>query len=91
LWDNGAPGGESPQDIGLRADLVVRKLRDVDGDVLLFSHGHFLRVLAARWIDLVPAAGRNLYIGTAGLGVLGFDRGDPVIRSWNLSSEGGPA
>ena len=90
LWDNGAPGGESPQDVGLRADRVVRKIRDVDGDVLLFSHGHFLRVLAVRWIELAPAAGRNLYIGTAGLGVLGFDRGDPVIRSWNLSAEGGP-
>ncbi|HXA43629.1 MAG TPA: histidine phosphatase family protein [Candidatus Solibacter sp.] len=90
LWDDGAPGGESPQDVGLRADRVVRKLRDVDGDVLLFSHGHFLRVLAVRWIDLAPGAGRNLYIGTAGLGVLGFDRGDPVIRSWNISADGGP-
>ncbi len=88
LWDDGAPGGESPQDVGSRADRVVLKVRAIDGDVLLFSHGHFLRVLAARWIDLVPAAGRKLYIGTAGLGILGFERADPVIRSWNLSAGG---
>lgn len=90
LWDDGAPGGESPGEVGSRADRVVLRVRAIDGDVLLFSHGHFLRVLAARWIDLAPGAGRNLYIGTAGLGVLGFERADPVIRSWNISIEGGP-
>jgi probable phosphoglycerate mutase len=91
LWQTGGPGGETPDHVAARADRIIARLRQVPGDVLLFSHGHFLRVLAVRWLELAPAAGRYLYLGTAGLGVLGDERENPVIGAWNLSADGGPA
>jgi broad specificity phosphatase PhoE len=85
LFRDGCPGGESPQAIGARADRVVGRARAVGGDVLIFSSGHFLRVFAARWLGLEPAAGRNLLLGTASLSALGYEHGEaePVIRLWN--------
>ena len=85
LFRDGAPGGESPEQIGARADRVIRRVRAVDGDTLLFSSGHFLRVFAARWLGLPPGAGKYLFLGTATLSVLGYehDRSDPVIRLWD--------
>jgi probable phosphoglycerate mutase len=85
LFRDGAPGGESPEQIGARADRVIRRVRAVDGNTLLFSSGHFLRVFAARWLGLAPGAGRHLFLGTASLSVLGYehDHSDPVIRLWN--------
>ncbi|MGD8568505.1 MAG: histidine phosphatase family protein [Gammaproteobacteria bacterium] len=90
-WDvfrDGCPGGESVQQISSRANRVVARLRDTEGDVLLFSHGHFLRVFAARWLDLDPDAGRYFYLSTAALSIVGFEHGrhDPVIRLWNDNS-----
>ena len=74
-----------PAEIGARADRVVSRVRAVQGDVLLFSSAHFLRVLAARWLGLEPAGGRYLLLGTAGLCVLGYEHNlaEPAIRLWN--------
>jgi broad specificity phosphatase PhoE len=85
LFRDGCPGGESPDQIGRRADRVVSRLRAVPGDVLLFSSGHFLRVLTARWLGLEPADARYWVLGTASLSALGYERNltEPVIRLWN--------
>ncbi len=86
LFRDGCPGGESPDQIGARADRVVSRLRAIQGDVLLFSSGHFLRVLAARWLGLEPAGGRYFLLSTASLGMLAYEHSspsEPVIRLWN--------
>jgi probable phosphoglycerate mutase len=85
LFRDGCPGGESPDQIGARADRVVRRARAIAGDVLLFSSGHFLRVFAARWLGLEPGAGRYFFLGTASLSAVGYehDPSDPVIRLWD--------
>ena len=86
LFRDGCPGGESPDQIGARADRVVSRLRAIRGDVLLFSSGHFLRVLAARWLGLEPGAGRYFLLSTASLGMLAYEHNnltEPVIRLWN--------
>ena len=85
LFRDGCPGGESPGEVGARADEVVRRLRAVKGDVLIFSSGHFLRVLAARWLGIEPAAGRFLALNTASLSALGYEQNlsHPAIRFWN--------
>jgi broad specificity phosphatase PhoE len=85
LFRDGAPEGESPEQIGARADRVIGRVRAVDGNTLLFSSGHFLRVFAARWLGLPPGAGRYFFLGTASLSALGYehDHSDPVIRLWN--------
>jgi probable phosphoglycerate mutase len=85
LFRDGCPGGESPQQVGERADRVVRRLRSVQGDVLLFSSGHFLRVLAARWLGLEPSGGRFFLLSTASLSALGYEHNisQPVIRLWD--------
>jgi len=92
LFRDGCPGGESPQQVGARADRVVNRVRAVEGDVLLFSSGHILRVLAARWLGLEPGAGRYFLLGTAGLSQLGYEhnRAQPVIRLWNDTGHAGP-
>lgn len=83
VWRDGCPGGESAADVGVRADRVVTLVRDVDGDVAVFAHGHFLRVLGARWCGLEPAAGAVLALDTATISRLGWEREQPVIRTWN--------
>jgi broad specificity phosphatase PhoE len=85
LFRDGCPGGESPEQVGARANRVVCRLRAIPGDVLLFSSGHFLRVLAARWLGLEPAAGRYFLLSTASLSALGYehDASQPVIRLWD--------
>jgi broad specificity phosphatase PhoE len=88
LFRDGCPGGETPVQIGARADRVLARSRAVKGDVLVFSSGHFLRVLAARWLGLEPAGGRFFTLSTASLSVLGFENNlsQPVIRLWNDTS-----
>ena len=85
LFRDGCPGGESPDQVGARADCVLSRVRAVRADVLLFSSGHFLRVLAARWLGLEPSAGRYLLLSTASLSALGYEHNlsQPVIRLWN--------
>jgi broad specificity phosphatase PhoE len=85
LFRDGCPGGESPLEIAARADRVVKRVRAVAANVLLFSSGHFLRVLATRWIGIEPVNGRSLVLSTASLSVLGYENSlsQPAIRLWN--------
>ena len=85
LFRDGCPGGESLTAVSARADRVIGRLRAVPGDVLLFSSGHFLRVLAARWLGVGAGLGRHLFLGTAALSVLGYEHNtsEPVVRLWN--------
>jgi broad specificity phosphatase PhoE len=85
LFRDGCPGGESPQQVSARADRVVQRVRAFQGNVLLFSSGHFLRVLASRWLGIEPAAGRFFLLSTASLSQLSYehDLSEPVIRLWN--------
>jgi broad specificity phosphatase PhoE len=83
VWRDGCPGGESAADVGARADRVVAKLRNIEGDVAVFAHGHFLRVLGARWCGLAPKAGAVLALDTATLCRLGWEREQSVVRMWN--------
>jgi probable phosphoglycerate mutase len=84
LWRDGVPNGESVEEVGARADRVIAEMRSAEGDVALFAHGHVLRVLTARWLDLPPDRGRSLALDTATLSVLGFERETPAILRWNL-------
>jgi broad specificity phosphatase PhoE len=79
----GCPGGESPEQIGARVDRVIARARAAEGDVVLFAHGHVLRVLAARWIGLPASAGQHFLLDTGTLCVLGFYREIPAVRVWN--------
>jgi broad specificity phosphatase PhoE len=85
LFRDGCPGGESPHQVGARADRIVGRVRAIQDDVLVFSSGHFLRVLAARWLGLEAAAGRHFLLGTASLSALGYEHDvqEPVIRLWD--------
>lgn len=86
LFRDGCPGGESPQQVEERADRVVQRIRAVLGNVLLFSSGHFIRVLAARWLELGPgSAGKYFLLSTASLSTLSYEHNlsHPVIRLWN--------
>ena len=85
LFRDGCPGGESPDEVGARADRVMARVRALKDNVLIFSSGHFLRVLAARWLGLDAAGGRYLMLSTASLSALGYEHNlaEPVIRLWN--------
>lgn len=83
LWLDGAPGGETAMDVGLRADGLIKEARDQEGDVALFAHGHVLRVLAARWLGLPPGDGRLFALFPASVSTLGYERENPVIVDWN--------
>ena len=85
LFRDGCPGGESPEQVGARADAMLDRVRPLGANVLLFSSGHFLRVFAARWLSLGEAAGRFLLLSTASLSTLGYENNlsAPVIRLWN--------
>ena len=89
LWRDGCPGGESPEDVGARADRLLADLGSADGDVAIFGHGHMLRVLTARWVELAPAEGARFVLGTATLSVLGWEHDWRAIRTWN--ARGGSA
>jgi probable phosphoglycerate mutase len=85
IWSGPWPAGETARQVGARADRVIRRCLDpaVAGDTLIFAHGHLLRVLAARWLGLPARQGALFALGTATLGVLGWDRENRVIETWN--------
>lgn len=86
LFRDGCPGGESPQQVSVRADRIVRRVRDVSGNVLIFTSGHFMRVLATRWLGLEPTVTCKFFmLSTASLSALGYEHEmtRPVIRLWN--------
>jgi probable phosphoglycerate mutase len=86
LWTSGVPGGETQQQVGARADRVLARAAAAltDGPVVLVGHGHFSRVLGARWIGLPVSGGARLLLGTAAPSVLGMQYGTPAIVRWNL-------
>ena len=83
IWGDGPRGGETIDDVAARADRVIARVRDSSGDVLLFAHGHLLRILAARWLELPPVDGRLFALSTATVSVLGWEREQPVLLRWN--------
>jgi broad specificity phosphatase PhoE len=83
IWRYGAAGGESPAELAARVDRVLAEILATDGDVLVFAHGHVLRVLCARWLGLGPQDGRLFALDPATLSALGFEREQRVIRQWN--------
>ncbi|MGH7172664.1 MAG: histidine phosphatase family protein [Gemmataceae bacterium] len=85
LFRDGCPGGESPEAVAARADRVVARLREIASDVIVFSHGHFLRVLGARWLGKPVLSARFLLLTTASLSILGYEHNadEPVLRLWN--------
>ena len=83
IFRDGCPDGESPEQVGVRVDRVIARARAVDGDVALFSHGHVLRVLVARWIGSLAGAGQHFLLDTGTLCVLSYYRDVPAVRIWN--------
>ena len=86
LWRDGSPGGETIAQAAERVDRVIAGLRELDGDAALFAHGHILRVLAARWLELPGEEGGRFALSTATLSVLGWEREMPVVWLWNDGS-----
>lgn len=83
LWRDGCPGGETADAVGARADRIVAEVRGTDGDVIVFGHGHMLRVLTSRWLGLAPGDGALFALGTGTLSALGYERETAVILRWN--------
>jgi broad specificity phosphatase PhoE len=83
LWWDGVREGETIEQVGQRVDRVLEQIRSLEGDALLFAHGHVLRVLTARWLELEPDAGRLFALDPATLSTLGYERETPVIQVWN--------
>jgi probable phosphoglycerate mutase len=84
LWRDGCPGGESPDQISARADRVLARLSDDEGDALIFGHGHIFRVIAARWVEQPVAFGARLALNAGAVCVLGYERQTRVLRRWNM-------
>ena len=87
VFRDGCPGGETPEQAVSRADRIIVKVRDTEGNVALFAHGHILRVLAARWIHLSASYGEHFLLDTATLNVLGYYRESPAFKIWNAPLE----
>jgi broad specificity phosphatase PhoE len=85
LFQDGAPGGETPAEVGRRADRVIERIRAVPGEVACVAHAHLLRVLAARWVGLEPAGGRYLVLEPGSISRLDWERQQPVISAWNIT------
>jgi probable phosphoglycerate mutase len=83
IWTGPWPGGETPAQVGARADRAIRRLEGARGDALVFAHGHLLRVLAARWIGLGPESGGRFELATATVSILGWERETRTIELWN--------
>jgi broad specificity phosphatase PhoE len=91
VWDGPVPGGERLDEVAARADRVIAGIEAAGEDVAVVSHGHFLRVLAARWLELPPIEGRRLLLDTATLCLLGGERGVRAVRRWNAPPPGAGA
>ena len=83
VWTHDVPDGEAPAHVGNRVDRVIGRIRSAEGDSVVFAHGHILRVLTARWLDLAPEDGRRFALHTATVSVLGWERETAVIERWN--------
>jgi probable phosphoglycerate mutase len=86
LWRDGCPDGERAADVGARVERVIEACEAASGDVVIFSHGHVLRVLAARWLRLDAAAGALLMLDAAGISVLGHEHEWRALHKWNLTA-----
>jgi probable phosphoglycerate mutase len=86
IWTHPVVNGESADEVGKRADRVIERIRAEGQDVVVFAHGHLLRILTARWCGLTATHGRILALDTATLSVLGYERETPVVRMWNAPS-----
>jgi broad specificity phosphatase PhoE len=87
IWSGPWPEGETVEQVGARAERVIARARTVDGDVLIFAHGHLLRVLAARWLGLPATSGALFALGTASVSILGWERENTVVETWNEASD----
>jgi probable phosphoglycerate mutase len=87
LFQDGCPGGETPAQVGSRADRIIARARGARGNVALFAHGHFLRVLAARWLGFPASAGGHFLLDTGTLNILSYYYGVPAIKTWNRAVE----
>jgi broad specificity phosphatase PhoE len=85
MWRDGNPGGETMDDAGRRADRVIERIEAAEGDVLLFGHGHFSRVLGARLIHQPPGIGQRLILAPASVSIIGSEHEERAIRTWNWS------
>jgi probable phosphoglycerate mutase len=87
IWKDGVVNGETADGVGVRADRVIASLRASASDGLsaVFAHGHFLRILASRWVGVDAGFGKSLFLGTAGVGLLGYEHDNPVLTGWNWS------
>ena len=83
LWEDGCPGGEQPDEVGARADRVIARMREAEGDALAFAHGHIFRVIAARWIELPASGGSRLLLRAGAVSALGYERETQVLTLWN--------
>jgi probable phosphoglycerate mutase len=88
LWDDGVRNGETLEDVAARAKRVIARALAADGDVLVFAHGHVLRVLAACWIEQAPRFGQRLALDPATISVLGWEHDRACITSWNVPAAG---
>jgi broad specificity phosphatase PhoE len=87
IWDDGPMAGETIDHVATRVDRVIGIARRMPGDALVFAHGHLLRILAARWLELPPAQGQLFALSTATLSILGWERERPVIERWNDTTD----
>lgn len=87
LFNDGCPDGETPEEVGDRADRIIARAHGAQGNVVLFAHGHLLRVLAARWLGFPASAGRHFLLDTGTLSILSYYRGVPAIKRWNWAVE----
>ena len=88
IWTHPVPNGETAEEVGGRVDRVLEEIRAVQGDVLIFAHGHVLRVLAVRWLELPPTEGRLFALDPATLSTAGYEREQPVVQRWNVPVPG---
>jgi probable phosphoglycerate mutase len=87
LWTQGCPGGEKPGEVGARADRVIARMRAADGNALAFAHGHILRVVTARWLQMPVSAGARFVLFPGRISTLGFERETEALEGWNLLAE----